>query len=78
MKTEECYMVLSLEFAKGIKLKSDKIYGHKDIMRAGHLRDMNNRILASSIGTRINIEERFGFNTFEELDDMYNEESNNE
>lgn len=71
-------MVLSFEPAKDIKLKSDKIYGYKNIIHAGRLRDMKNIIMMSTLGIGINIEEKFGFNTFKELNDMYNEESKKE
>lgn len=72
MKTDDCYIVLSCEVVKGIILKSEKIYGYRSIMKIGHRRDQYNIIANYTSGMApLNIDERNGFNSFQELEDMY-------
>lgn len=79
MKTDDCYIVLSCEVFKGIILKSEKIYGYHSIMSVGHRRDQYNRIANYTHGVApLNIDERNGFNSFQELEDMYKLENDKE
>lgn len=74
MNTNNCYIVLYTEIS-GIKMISDKIYGYKNIMMTGKKRDHHNMIAKHSTSVPyLNIEERFGFTTFQELDDLYKQE----
>lgn len=54
--TDKCYIIFSLTIGSiyPLTLKSEKIFGHKNIMMFGHIRDMTNRIL-NTVGYTINI-----------------------
>lgn len=75
IKTDECYIILVSEIS-GIKLFSEKIFGYKDIMNAGRKRDSHNLIAKYTQGVPyLNIHERYGFENFQDLQNMYNKES---
>ncbi len=74
MSTDECYIILSFLIGsskRGIRLYSDKIYGYDKIMEVGHLRDRENLTFQYTTGHTIDIEERYGFGSFKELEKMH-------